>query len=141
MPTEEKSAREIIDELLAKSGWVIQERKPLNLSVARGIVLRGIRLAQGRYDYLLLIDRNPVGVIKVKKAADSTAAEPSDGSDENLPDFLAQLFPGGVAKLPFHYEATGTELHFRDERELHPQMRPIAAFHRPETLAQQLAEP
>ena len=143
MPTSEKCAREMIDELLMQCGWVIQERKQLDLSVSRGIVVRGVRLLQGRYDYLLLVDRNPVGVIEAKKAAvePSTLAEQSDGHDENIPDYLAQLFPGGVAKLPFLYESSGVETLFRDERDPHSRSRPISAFHRPETLAQWLEEP
>jgi type I restriction enzyme, R subunit len=143
MPTPEELARQQIDALLIQCGWVIQDYKKLNLSAARGIAIREVRLVQGRCDYLLLVDRNPVAVIEAKKAGVklSAVAEQSGRYSENLPDFLAQLFPGGVAKLPFLYESTGIETFFRDERDPHPRSRRVFAFHRPETLAKWLEEP
>jgi type I restriction enzyme R subunit len=143
MPTPEELARQQIDALLTQCGWETQDYRKLNLLAARGIAIREVRLVQGRCDYLLLVDRNPVGVIEAKKAGVrlSTVADQSGQYAENLPDFLAQLLPGGVAKLPFLYESTGVETFFRDERDPHPRSRRVFAFHRPETLAKWLEEP
>ena len=68
MPTPEELARQQIDALLQQCGWTIQNYKQLDLSAGRGIAVREVRLKEGRCDYLLLIDRKPVGVIEAKKA-------------------------------------------------------------------------
>jgi type I restriction enzyme R subunit len=143
MPTPEELAYRKIDALLEKRGWSIQDYNKIDLSTGRGIALRGVRLIQRRCDYLLFVDRNPVGVIKAKPegATLSVVEEQTGLHAETVPDFLAQLFPAGVAKVPFVYESTGIETIFRDERDPHPCSRRVAAFHRPETLAKWLAEP
>jgi type I restriction enzyme R subunit len=84
-----------------------------------------------------------VGSVARKKADVKlpAAAKRSDRQAEELPHYLAQLFPVGIAKLPFHYETTGTEIYFRDEREARPRLRLVSDFHRPETLARRLEEP
>ena len=132
--TPEEIARQQIDTMLIASGWVIQDFKALNLSAARGIALREVPLRSGRCDYLLLVDRIPVGVVEAKKqgATLSAVAEQSGHYAENLPLFLAALTPG---RLRFLYESTGVETFFRDELDPHPRSRPVFAFHRPETLA------
>ncbi len=100
MPTPEELAREEIDALLLKCGWVMQDYKKLDLSADRGIVIREVRLK----DYLLLIDRKPVGIIEAKKAGVtlSTVADQSGRYAEYLPDFLRGNLSG---KLPFLYES------------------------------------
>ena len=137
MPTPEAHAREQIDSMLVACGWVVQNFSSLNLGIGQGIALREVPLKSGRCDYLLLVDRKPVGVIEAKKAGTtlSTVADQSGYYAENLPEFLAQLLPGAVEALPFLYESTGTETFFRDERDPHPRSRPVFSFHRPETLA------
>ncbi len=142
MLTPEELARQQIDALLTEGGWVIQNYKKLDLSAGRGIAVREVPLAQGRCDYLLLVDRKPIGVIEAKKAGVtlSKVADQSGQYAENLPDFLAQLIPSDLSKLPFLYESTGVETYFRDERDPHPRSRRVFAFHRPETLAEWLDE-
>jgi len=134
MPTPEELARQNIDALLQRCGWVIQDYKQLDLSAARGIAIREVRLQKGRCDYLLLIDRKPVGIIEAKKAGVtlSSVADQSGQYAENLPDFLRGSLTG---RLPFLYESTGIETFFRNERDPHPRSRRVFAFHRPETLA------
>lgn len=140
MPTPEELAREQIDAVLRQCGWLIQDYKKLDLSAGRGIAIREVRLKEGRCDYLLLIDRKPVGIIEAKKAGVtlSTVAFQSGQYAKNLPDFLRGPLTG---YLPFLYESTGIETYFRDERDPHPRSRRVFAFHRPETLAKWLEEP
>jgi type I restriction enzyme, R subunit len=140
MPTPEELARQQIDALLTQCGWVIQNYKQLDLSAGKGIAIREVRLKEGRCDYLLLIDRKPVGIIEAKKAGVtlSTVAFQSGQYAKNLPDFLRGPLTG---HLPFLYESTGIETFFRDERDPHPRSRRVFAFHRPETLAKWLEEP
>jgi type I restriction enzyme R subunit len=138
--TPEQKARQQIDAMLVASGWVIQDYKAADFSAGRGIVLREVPLKSGPCDYLLLVDRRPVGVIEAKKEGTtlSTVAEQSSRYASNLPDFLAA---GLTGTLPFLYESTGAETFFRDERDPAPRSRLVFAFHRPETLAEWLAEP
>lgn len=121
--------------MLIAAGWVIQDYKALNLSAGQGIALREVPLNGGRCDYLLLVDRIPVGVVEAKKQGTtlSTVADQSDFYAENLPAFLAKLTSGS---LRFLYESTGVETLFRDERDPHPRSRPVFGFHQPATLAQ-----
>ena len=65
--TAEQLARQQIDTMLIASGWAIQDYKSLNLGAGKGIVLREIPLNSVRCEYLLLIDRIPVGVVEAKK--------------------------------------------------------------------------
>ena len=133
----EQEARQVIDKLLAECGWIVQDYKALNLSAGKGIALREVPLKSGRCDYLLLVDRKPVGVVEAKKAGStlSTVADQSGLYGENLPDFLT---PGPI---PFYYESTGVETFFRDERDPEPCSRRVFAFHQPATLAGWLEEP
>ena len=67
MPTPEELARAKIDELLASCGWTVQHRNELNLSAGRGVAVREFPMgAEGFADYLLFVDRKPVGVIEAK---------------------------------------------------------------------------
>src|ERR1039458_9941339 len=109
MPTPEDLAREKIDQLLTAAGWAVQNYRAYNPSASQGIALREVPLASGRCDYLLLVDRVPVGVIEAKKEGTtlSTVADQSGHYAESLPDFLAALLPKNSAALPFAYESTG----------------------------------
>ncbi|HVF71403.1 MAG TPA: type I restriction-modification enzyme R subunit C-terminal domain-containing protein [Chthoniobacterales bacterium] len=140
MPTPEELARQNIDALLTQCGWLIQNYKQLDLSAGTGIAIREVPLKSGRCDYLLMIDRRPVGIVEAKKAGLtlSKVALQTAYYAENLPDFLASTTH---TKLSFLYESTGIETYFRDERDPHPRSRRVFAFHRPETLAKWLEGP
>jgi type I restriction enzyme R subunit len=136
----EKRAREQIDAFLAASGWVVQDYRNVDLSAGRGVALREVPLKSGPCDYLLVVDRTPVGVVEAKKAGAklSTVAEQSARYSVGLPDFLAA---GRIGPIPFLYESTGIETFFRDSRDPHPRSRRVFSFHRPETLGEWFAEP
>jgi type I restriction enzyme R subunit len=140
MPTPEAHAREEIDAMLVACGWALQNFSAINLGVSQGIALREVPLKGGRCDYLLLVNRVPIGVVEAKKEGTtlSTVADQSGHYAESLPDFLAAMTSG---KLRFLYESTGAETFFRDERDPHPRSRSVFAFHRPETLAELLTKP
>ena len=135
--TPEQKAREQIDKLLRACGWDVQDYRAFNPAAGKGIALREVPVTSGRCDYLLLVDRKPVGVIEAKKhgATLSTVADQSRFYGSNLPDFLKSAL-----MLPFLYESTGVETFFRDERDPQPRSRRVFTFHRPETLAAWAAE-
>src|SRR3989338_1864479 len=103
MSPNESQARKQIDAQLTASGWSVQDYVRYNPAAARGIALREVPLKDGRCDYLLIVDRQPLGVIEAKKEGTtlSTVAEQSARYGENLPDFL------NAGPLPFYYESTG----------------------------------
>ena len=128
--TPEEKAREEIDRQLNACGWDVQDYRAFNPTAARGIALREVPLKSGTCDYLLLVDRKPVGVIEAKREGTllSGVAEQSGHYGENLPPIFQTTKP-----LPFYYESTGVETFFRDERDPAPRSRRVFTFHRPET--------
>jgi len=64
----EQRARVLIDRQLVAAGWVVQDKKDLNLFAAQGVAVRESILAagHGRADYLLYVDKSAVGVIEAK---------------------------------------------------------------------------
>src|SRR5579871_1761644 len=97
--TPEAKARIDIDAQLTACGWVLQDYKALNLAAAPGIAVREVPLKTGPCDYLLLVNRTPVGVVEAKKTGTtlSAVAEQTGRYASSLPEFLAALAPG---KLP-----------------------------------------
>src|SRR5947209_491127 len=138
--TPEQQAREKIDAQLQDCGWIVQDSRKADFSAGRGIALREVRLKSGPCDYLLLVDRKPIGVIEAKKEGTtlSIVADQSTSYAENLPDYLAAELD---TPPPFRYESTGVETFFRDNRDPYPRSRRVFAFHRPETLAEQTSAP
>ncbi len=61
-------ARVLIDKQLVAAGWVVQDKKDLNLFAAQGVAVRESIMApgHGRADYLLYVDKSAVKVIEAK---------------------------------------------------------------------------
>lgn len=130
--TPEQQARERIDNLLEKAGWVVQDYRRVNLSDSLGVAVREFPLSEGIADYLLFVNRVPVGVIEAKPegttligVAEQTAKYILNPTN-NLPIILETL--------PFAYESTGTETFFRNLKDPEPRSRRVFAFHQPKTL-------
>lgn len=130
--TPEESARQNIDSLLEKCGWIIQDRNQINLGAGLGIAVREYPLKAGPADYLLFVNRKAVGIIEAKAEGHtlSGVAEQSEKYSRSIPDNL----PAVQEPLPFNYESTGIETFFRDLRDPDPKSRAVFAFHKPETL-------
>src|SRR5947209_6746119 len=64
----EARARMAIDAMLAEAGWVVQDADKVNLAAGQGVAVREFGLAEshGRADYVLFVDRKPVGVLEAK---------------------------------------------------------------------------
>jgi hypothetical protein len=135
----EQLARQQIDAMLVVAGWAVQDHGSYNPGAARGIARREVPLTSGRCDYLLIVDRHPLGVIEAKRAGTLLVgvAEQSAHYAVHLPAF----FKVSAGELPFAYESTGTETFFRNARDPAPRSRAVFAFHQPETLAAWTAEP
>ena len=137
--TPEQLSRQQIDAQLVACGWVVQDYKSVDFAAGRGVALCEVPLKTGPCDYLLLVDRQALGVIEAKREGTtlSTVADQSGRYASSLPELLAAGLGG---PLPFLYESTGVETYFRDERDPSPRSRRVFAFHRPETLADWAAE-
>ena len=66
--TPEQLARQQIDAMLTAAGWAVQNYVAYSPGAARGVALREVPLKSGRCDYLLIVDRRPVGVIEAKRS-------------------------------------------------------------------------
>lgn len=128
----EQIARDNIDSALMRSGWVIQDKDKINLNAALGVVVRYYLTQDGKEtDYVLFIDKKPVGVIEAKREEEGhrlTTVE--EQSNEYANSKLKYL---NNDPLPFVYESTGDVTRFTDFRDPKPRSRPVFTFHRPET--------
>jgi type I restriction enzyme R subunit len=62
----EEKARKEIDRLLRMVGWEVQDYNELNLGASLGVAVREFPLQSGFADYLLFVDRKPIGVLEAK---------------------------------------------------------------------------
>lgn len=99
MPTPEQLARQQIDAMLVAAGWAVQDYAAYNPGATGGIALREVPLKSGRCDDLLIVDRQPLGVIEAKRSGTLLAgvAEQSAHDAAQLPAF----FKVSASELPF----------------------------------------
>lgn len=128
----EQIARDNIDAALIGTGWLIQDKDKINLNAALGVVVRYYLTQDGKEtDYVLFIDKKPVGVIEAKRE--------EEGHRLTMHETQAEEYANSKLKylnndpLPFVYESTGDVTRFTDFRDPKPRSRPVFTFHRPET--------
>jgi type I restriction enzyme R subunit len=135
----EARARVLIDRQLAQAGWSVQDQKTINLFAARGVAVREVVLkpGHGRVDYLLYLDQSAVGVIEAKPEGTTLSGVEWQSAmySVGLPPAvrLAALTKDG--RLPFAFEASGTETHFTNGFDPDPRARRVFQFPKPTTLA------
>lgn len=135
----EQIARDNIDNQLKASGWLIQNKKQINLFAGIGVAVREYQTDVGPADYILFVDQKPVGVIEAKKEDEGYRLLVAEvQSEEYATSKLKHL---NNDPLPFVYESTGTITHFTDYRDPKPRAREVFAFFRPETLREWLKKP
>ena len=140
----EQRARAQIDRQLTEAGWCVQSRAGLNLFAGDGVAVREVIMApgHGRVDYLLYVDQRAVGVIEAKpegtplSGVEWQSAMYADGLPAEVR--LKALTHDG--RLPFVFEASGSETHFTNGYDPTPRARRIFAFPRPDTLARILRD-
>lgn len=140
----EQRARVLIDTQLAAAGWAVQDKKDLNLFASDGIAVREVVMAagHGRADYLLYVDKRAVGVIEAKPAGTTLSGVEWQSAmyAEGLPADVRLKALTVDGRLPFVFEASGTETHFTNRFD--PDARARRLFHcpRPSTLARILRD-
>lgn len=137
----EQRARVMIDRQLVDAGWAVQDRKALNLfAPQRGIAVREVIMkpGHGRVDYLLYVDKVVVGVIEAKPMGTPLSGVEWQSAmyATGLPDGVRRKALDPEGRLPFVFEASGTETHFTNGFDPAPRARRIFHFPRPETLTE-----
>jgi type I restriction enzyme R subunit len=136
----EQKARDRIDKQLIAAGWLVQDKKSINLNAGPGIAVREYQTDVGPADYVLFVAKQAAGVIEAK---------PEDwGHKITMVEDQSQGYANATLKwvnnptaLRFVYESTGVITRFTDGGDPAPRSREIFNFHRPETLAKWLSQP
>jgi type I restriction enzyme, R subunit len=137
--TPEERARLLIDEQLVQAGWVVQDRKNIDLVNNIGVAVREtiLKNVAGRADYILYLNRKIVGVIEAKPSG-VTLTEvqwQSHRYSKGLDSEQSRVAVLHRDELPFIYEASGTETHYTNLYDPEPRARRIFNFQKPDTLA------
>ncbi|MCK9401401.1 MAG: DEAD/DEAH box helicase family protein [Bacteroidales bacterium] len=128
----EQKARDQIDALLVQTGWTIQNKDEINFADGLGIAVRGYQTEVGPTDYILFVDRYPMGVIEAKKESEGQRLIYHEDQAEEYARSKLKYFNN--EPLSFAYESTGTITRFTDLKDPKPRSREVFTFHRPETL-------
>ncbi|MBL7724550.1 MAG: DEAD/DEAH box helicase family protein [Chitinophagaceae bacterium] len=132
--TPEQLARDKIDAELIQCGWPIQNKNQINLNAGVGIAVREYQTDIGPADYVLFVDKKPVGIIEAKRAEEGIHLTMHEGQTEGYA--TAKLKYLNNQPLFFGYESTGEVTRFTDYRDPKPRSRPVFTFHRPETFSE-----
>ena len=136
----EEKARLEIDKQLVAAGYVIQDMKELNLTAAKGVIVREYPTDTGEVDYLVFINQQPVGIIeaKSKDKGEKLIVEVEDQTRRYV-NSKFKYFSKNV-DIRFVYESTGEVTRFTDYDDIKFRSREIFTFHRPEELERLLKE-
>jgi type I restriction enzyme, R subunit len=134
----EQIARDYIDRQLTKCGWIIQNKKHVDLTAGPGIIVTEYQTEIGPADYVLFVDGKPVGVIEAKKEEEGVRLTVHEDQSKDYADSKLKYLNNDP--LPFVYESTGTLTRFTDYRDPKPRSRPAFTFHRPETFREWLKQ-
>jgi type I restriction enzyme R subunit len=136
----EQRARVRIDQMLEAAGWVLQDVRDLNLFAGQGVAVRELMTEAGPADYALFVDRQVVGVIEAKKVGTTLSGVEwqTVKYQRSVPDAIPSMEIDG--RLPFGYESTGDETWFTCRFDPEPTARQVFWVHRPETLADWMAD-
>ena len=134
--TPEQIARDEIDKQLIECGWIIQNKKQINLHAGPGVAVREYQTEIGPADYVLFVHGKPVGIIEAKKEEEGIRLTVHE--DQSRDYARSKLKYLDNDPLHFVYESTGTLTRFTDYRDPKPRSRPVFSFYRPETFLQLL---
>ena len=135
----EEKARDNIDKQLTACGWAVQKRLEINLSASVGVAVREYITDVGPADYILFVDKKPVGVIEAKRAEEGVKLTMHEEQSSEYAASKLKFLKNDP--LPFVYESTGELTRFTDYRDPKPRSRPVFTFHKPETFREWLKQP
>ena len=108
----EQLARDAIDQLLLGSGWLVQSKKQINLQAGRGVAVREYQTEVGPADYILFINKKPVGLIEAKREEEGVRLTMHEDQAEGYANAKLRLLNN--EPLRFVYESTGELTRFTD---------------------------
>lgn len=136
----EEKARLEIDKQLVEAGYVVQDMKELDITAAKGVVVREYPTDTGEVDYLIFINQQPVGIIEAKAIdkGEKLIVEVEDQTRRYV-NSKFKYFTKAV-DIRFVYESTGEITRFTDYDDIKFRSREVFAFHKPEELERVLKE-
>nr|WP_294942460.1 DEAD/DEAH box helicase family protein [uncultured Mucilaginibacter sp.] len=134
----EQKARDNIDKQLLLCGWLVQGKKETNIGAGIGVAIREYQTETGPADYILFVDKKPVGIIEAKREDEGVRLTVAE--DQSVEYATSKLKYLKNDPLPFVYESTGELTRFTDYRDPKPRSRPVFTFHRPETFQKWIKE-
>jgi len=111
----EQLARDEIDKQLKACGWIIQSKNQINLNAGFGVAVREYQTDIGPADYVLFIDKKPVGIIEAKRSEEGVHLTMHEEQTEGYR--TARLKYLDNEPLYFGYESTGDVTRFTDYRD------------------------
>ena len=137
--TPEQKARDNIDRMLERSGWAVVDKNAINWSLGPGLAVREYQTDVGPADYVLFVDREPIGVIEAKKEEEGHRLSVHEQQAEYYAQSKLKWFADS-RPLPFVYESTGILTRYTDLRDPKPRARPVFSFHHPKTLKDRIKQ-
>jgi len=137
--TPEVKARLQIDKNLIQTGWIIQSKNQLNLSAGLGIAVREYPTDSGPADYILFVDKKPVGVIEAKRPEEGVRLTSHEDQTSKYAESHLKWFLNNKS-LRFRYESTGELTRFTDSNDNIHRSRLIFNFQKPQTLQEWLKQ-
>ena len=141
--TPEQRARRVIDQQLSEAGWFVCDRSNMDLVNHAGVAVREVHMGEaGRADYLLYVERRLCGVIEAKPAGTPLTGVQwqTNRYAEGVPPEMRLAAVLRDERLPFLFEASGSETVFTNLFDPDPASRRLFAFPRPETLSRFIRE-
>ena len=131
--TPEQAARDTIDAMLERAGWKVQSKNKIDFSAGLGIAVREYQTDVGPADYVLFVDKKPVGVVEAKPEHHGHIITTVE--EQSATYATAKLkWANNQEPLSFVYESTGVLTRFTDGRDPKPRSREVFNFPQPETM-------
>ena len=138
--TPEQAARDVIDAMLRKAGWVVQSNNKIDFRAGPGVAVREYQTDAGPADYVLFVGKRPVGVIEAKP--DHRGQNITTVEEQSATYASAKLkWLSNSEPLPFVYESTGVLTRFTNTLDPKPRSREVFHFPRPETMQEWHSRP
>ena len=112
----EQLVRDNIDTLLIASGGIIQSFKQKNIAAGLAVAICEYSTDTGPADYILFVDKKPVGVIEAKREEEGVRLTVHE---DQTADYAASKLKYIINKtpLPFLYKSTGELTRFTNYRD------------------------
>jgi type I restriction enzyme R subunit len=122
----EQIARDHIDKMLLLADWVVQSKSKVNLVANKGVAVREYPTDVGPADYVLFVDRRPLGILEAKRKDEGQGL--TVVKEQSKEYAKAKLKYLNNDSLPFVYGSTGVITRFTDYRDPKPSDRNVFSF-------------